>query len=165
MKPIADLPQAARLHRKRNKACITHLKQNIKSKQLDRLFHEEHDTVFDQVDCLSCANCCKTLGPKFLSDDIDLIARHQHLQPGEFVDKYLYVDEDGDYVLRELPCPFLASDNRCKVYEVRPKACRDYPHTRSRGMRKWLDSTLKNTSTCPAVWEMLYRIRQELSLD
>jgi len=156
-----DLPsylQKAQREKKANKKFVQQLKKT-KSKKLDQAFRDTHEEVFEEIDCLNCANCCKTLGPKFISDDIDRIARHLGMKPGEFTKRYLYIDEDGDYVLEFLPCPFLAPDNRCTIYEVRPKACQQYPHTDSRGMHKWLDSTMKNTFTCPAVLEIVLRLR------
>jgi Fe-S-cluster containining protein len=67
-------------------------------------------------------------------------------------------DEDGDYVFKSSPCPFLASDNACSIYEFRPKACREYPHTNRPQMKQILDLTFKNATVCPAVKEILKRI-------
>jgi Fe-S-cluster containining protein len=82
------------------------------------------------------------------------------MKPGELIDKYLRVDEDKDYVVKSSPCPFLGADNYCSVYEDRPKACREYPHTDRKKMVQILDLTLKNTQVCPAVFEMVERLKK-----
>ena len=79
----------------------------------------------------------------------------------EFIDAYLFRDEEGDYVLRSSPCPFLGADNKCLVYEDRPKACREYPHTNRKNMLGILDLSLKNTLVCPAVLKIFYEIGKD----
>jgi len=91
--------------------------------------HQLHDEVFGCTDCLECANCCSTTGPSFTDKDIGRIAKHLRIKPSKFTEKYLRIDEDKDYVLQQVPCAFLGEDNRCKIYDVRPKACREFPQT------------------------------------
>lgn len=123
------------------------------------MFHSVHNEVFDEFDCLTCANCCKTTSPIFYETDIDRLARALRMKPGDFVETYLRRDEDGDYVLQSTPCPFLGPDNYCAVYDDRPKACREYPHTDRKKVVQIMDLTLKNTLVCPAVYEMLERLK------
>ena len=84
------------------------------------------------------------------------------MRPGKFVEQYLKLDEEHDYVLQTSPCPFLDKDNYCKVYEVRPKACREYPHTDRKQFHQILDITLRNTAVCPATFEIIERLKQQL---
>jgi len=130
--------------------------------QLDNYFHEAHEAVFAKTDCLACANCCKTTSPIFYNRDIDRAAKAVGMRPGDFMDKYLKVDEDKDYVLKSAPCPFLGPDNYCSIYEDRPAACREYPHTDRRKMHQILPLTYRNTLVCPAVLEITEILRQEL---
>lgn len=125
---------------------------------LDKTFHELHDEAFEEIDCLQCANCCKTTGPRFTNKDIERIASHQGLKPGQFVERYLRIDEDGDYVLQSVPCPFLGPDNYCGIYEVRPQACRQYPHTDHRKIQQVLDITDANSRICPAVANIVLKL-------
>jgi Fe-S-cluster containining protein len=120
-------------------------------RELDNSFHKEHDKVFKSIDCLSCANCCKTTSPIFRDIDIKRIASKLRMPIGKFIDAYLKVDEDKDYVLKQSPCVFLSADNTCDIYEDRPLACREYPHTNRKNMYQILDLTLKNSHICPAV--------------
>jgi len=137
--------------------------QSLKKKdprKVDDAFHEIHEEVFEEINCLECANCCKTTSPIFYQNDIERVAKSIRMKPGDFIDKYLRVDEDKDYVLKSSPCPFLDAENYCMVYEDRPKACREYPHTDRKKMVQIMDLTYKNTLVCPAVSEMVERLKK-----
>jgi Fe-S-cluster containining protein len=121
-----------------------------------------HHDVFNEVDCLLCANCCKTISPVLKNKDIDRIAKRLRMKPSEVVAQYLEIDEEDDYVFREQPCPFLMDDNYCLIYEDRPRACREYPHTDRRKFHQILNITLKNTEICPAVFMVIERLKKEL---
>lgn len=131
-------------------------------KQLDKVVADLHEEAFDDIDCLTCANCCKTTGPLFTDRDVERIASHLRLKPGDFVQQYLRIDEDNDYVLQQVPCPFLGSDNYCSIYDVRPQACAEYPHTDRRKFHQILGLTLKNTLICPAAQRVVDRLKEEL---
>ena len=146
----------AQQFKKENKKLLT---SAAKRKDLDDFFHTAHEEAFEKIDCLTCANCCKTTSPIFRDVDIDRIAKHLGMRPSLFTEKYLHIDEDHDWVLNFAPCPFLGSDNYCSIYEVRPKACREYPHTDRKNMSQIMDLTYRNTLVCPAVAEMVEKIR------
>jgi uncharacterized protein len=130
---------------------------------LDQAFHEQHEKVFKSIDCLSCANCCKTTSPIFRDVDIKRIAKRFRVSEAKFIDCYLRVDEDNDYVLQTAPCPFLdLSDNKCTIYEDRPLACREYPHTNRKNMYQILDLTLKNAEICPAVSQIVTNLKDKI---
>ena len=150
---LQELPNLAKKTAPSVKASFKKL-QKKKPKDLDNFVHELHDEYFDQVDCLSCGNCCRTLGPRLSDRDIERLAKHLRIKPSEFVEKYLRIDEDNDYVFKTMPCPFLADDNYCLVYEYRPKACREYPHTNRRKFVQILNLSLKNRETCPVVYKI-----------
>lgn len=118
-----------------------------------------HDQVFEKVDCLQCANCCKTTSPIFYQKDIERAAKVLKLAPKLFIEKYLHLDEDKDYVLNSSPCAFLNPDNYCSIYRERPTACKEYPHTNRKRFFQLLDLTLKNTTICPAAFEIVERLK------
>lgn len=93
--------------------------------------------------------------------DIERIAHRQRMKEVDFIAQYLHVDEDHFYVFNETPCPFLMADNYCMIYEYRPKACREYPHTDRRRFYQLLDLTLKNRELCPIVYEVVERLKKE----
>lgn len=130
-----------------------------KPKHLDTLVLSLHQAAFDNYDCLTCGNCCRTLGPRILESDIDKLAKHFRTKPAKIIADYLHIDEDNDYVFQHMPCPFLSDDNYCMVYENRPKACREYPHTDRRKFVQILNETFRNRETCPVV----YQISEQLS--
>ena len=134
--------------------------ENNPPKGLDKLTAALEPEVWAAIDCLTCANCCKTTSPIFYQTDIERVSKSLRMKPGEFIDQYLRIDEDKDYVLKSSPCPFLDGENYCKVYDSRPKACREYPHTNRKKMVQIMDLTYKNTMVCPAVLEMVERIKK-----
>jgi hypothetical protein len=144
-----------------NKAFLKKIKQK-KNRNLDDVFHTAHEKAFEQIDCLSCANCCKTTSPIFYQKDIERVAKRLRIKPFEFIEKYLKIDEDKDYVLKQSPCPFLGADNYCSVYDDRPTACREYPHTNRKNMYQILDLTYKNTLVCPAVLKIVDEVKEKL---
>ncbi len=144
-----------------NKTFLKKIKQK-KIRNLDDLFHVAHEEAFEQIDCLSCANCCKTTSPIFYQKDIERVAKRLRMKPFEFIEKYLKIDEDKDYVLKQSPCPFLGADNYCSVYEDRPTACREYPHTKRKNMYQILELTYKNTLVCPAVLRIVDGMKEKL---
>ena len=149
------------LKRKKNQQFFKRLKK-IKSKVLDKLIQPLHDEVFDCTDCLKCANCCTTTGPLFTDKDISRTASHLRIRPSEFVEKYLRIDEDRDFILKSVPCAFLGKDNYCSIYDVRPKACREFSHTERIKQSQLLKLTEKNVEVCPAVFEIVEKLKKEL---
>jgi uncharacterized protein len=142
-----------------NKKFLQRLKQKD-ARTVDDAFHSKHDEVFSEIHCLTCANCCKTTSPIFYQNDIERIAKFLRMRPGDFIEKYLHVDEDKDYVLNSSPCVFLDAENYCSIYEARPKACREYPHTDRKKVIQIMELTYKNTLVCPAVLEMVERLKK-----
>lgn len=133
-----------------------------KPRALDEMMHNAHEEAFSCIDCLECANCCTTTGPLLTDKDISRLAKHLRMKDAAFVDEYVRVDEDGDQVFKSMPCPFLGADNYCSVYEHRPKACREYPHTDRVKQHQLLKLHLKNVEICPAVQEVLDDIKSQL---
>ena len=152
----------AEKHKNENKALVKQLKKR-KPKNLDDRVHRLHNEAFEEIDCLDCANCCKTTSPTFYERDIDRLAKHLKIKPSEFIEQYLKIDEDGDYVFTSAPCPFLDYENYCMVYEGRPTACREYPHTNRKRFYQILDLSLKNTEICPAVSEIFEQLKEDFS--
>lgn len=141
------------------KAYRDFLKRAPKNKVLSRLpgLHEE---AFRNIDCLSCANCCRNYSPRFKMPDIKRIAKRLRMKESAFIATYLRLDEDGDYVVTSHPCPFLGSDNYCSIYEDRPRDCARYPYTDEDVLLKQPALTLKNATVCPAVFHVMERLLQ-----
>jgi len=133
-------------------------------KNLDVTTQAIHEKVFANTDCLACGNCCKTASPLFTDKDIRRIAKHLKMKEHQFISQYLYRDEDDFMVLKETPCPFLGSDNYCFIYDVRPKACAEYPHTDRKKFIQLAQLTIKNTEICPAVYEIVEELKEKIKV-
>jgi Fe-S-cluster containining protein len=131
-------------------------------KNLDAIMEKLHEDEFKKSDCLQCANCCKTTSPIFTKKDIERISKSFRIKTRQFIDTYLNIDEDQDYVLKSSPCTFLADDNTCNIYDVRPKACQEYPHTNRKSFEKISNLTLKNVAICPATFNIVEALRAKL---
>lgn len=125
-----------------------------------KLLPEVHEEAVEKIDCLDCAACCKNYSPRFKTPDIKRISKHLDLKEGVFIDKYLVLDEDGDYVVKSKPCPFLGDDNYCSIYEQRPSDCSRFPYTDEDVIIKRSKLTLKNSTFCPIVYHVLERLSQ-----
>lgn len=135
---------------------VRYFKKNKKSiEKMDVQIHALHDRYSAEIDCLSCGNCCRSLGPRITDKDVDRLAKHLRMKAVDFVAQYLRTDEDGDLVFKTMPCPFLGADNYCAVYENRPKACREYPHTDRKKFYQIYMLSVENASTCPIVYKVL----------
>jgi len=160
--PIELLHYYAKKAERETKKHFEKLKKT-KPNNLDELFESHHDAVFEHTDCLTCANCCKTTSPIFIPRDIERLSKAFKLKVPEFIAQYLHLDKDNDYVLNQTPCPFLDNENFCTVYENRPNACREYPHTNRKRIYQVLDLAVKNTYICPAVYQIVEDIKAKLN--
>lgn len=164
LKPsLGQIQKLAKDKNPENKKFFDKLKKKP-PKNLDYLMQELHDEEFKRTDCLACANCCKTTGPLFTTADIERIAKHFRLKPQQFIDQYLRIDEDNDYVLQSVPCTFLDSENYCLIYDVRPKACREFPHTDRKKFQQISNLTLKNVAICPAAYNIVEEMKRKITL-
>jgi Fe-S-cluster containining protein len=143
----------------RQKLYKQYLQKADKNKVLKQLpvLHEE---AFTKIDCLQCANCCKNYSPRFKTPDIKRISRHLRMKESVFIETYLKVDEEGDFVAKSTPCPFLGSDNYCSIYEERPSDCHRFPYTDEDVIVKRQALTLKNTSFCPITYFVIERLME-----
>lgn len=160
---IDKLPKLAKDKHKENKAFFFKLKKKP-PKKLDYIMQDLHEEEFKKTDCLQCANCCKTTGPLFTDKDILRISKFFKMKPQQFTEQFLILDEDNDYVLQSVPCTFLGADNYCSIYEVRPKACREFPHTDRKKFQQISNLTLKNVAICPAAFNIVEAMKKRIRL-
>jgi Fe-S-cluster containining protein len=150
----SDWQKRSAEHHKRYEHFLRRADKNKVLKQLPSL----HDEAFGKIDCLQCANCCKNYSPRFKTPDIKRISRHLKMRESDFIQTYLRVDEDGDFVANARPCPFLGADNRCGIYEQRPSDCHRFPYTDEDVFIKRPQLTLKNASFCPITYYVLEKL-------
>ncbi|MBS1600148.1 MAG: YkgJ family cysteine cluster protein [Bacteroidetes bacterium] len=141
-------------HQKQYKNFLQKADKNKVLKNLPTL----HEEAFEKIDCLQCANCCKNYSPRFKTPDIKRIAKLLKMKEGDFIETYLMIDEDGDYVAKSAPCPFLGADNYCSIYENRPSDCRRFPYTDEDVIVRRAQLTQKNSTFCPIVYYVLEKL-------
>lgn len=145
-------------HQKLYKNFLARADKNKVYKQLPDL----HEEAFQKVDCLKCAACCKNFSPRFKTPDIKRISKHLRMKEGDFIETYLDLDKEGDYVVNSKPCPFLGEDNFCSIYDQRPSDCQRFPYTDEDVILKRPVLTLKNSTFCPITYYVLERLRETL---
>lgn len=160
---LNNLPKEAKDKHIENKKYFDKLKKKT-PKNLDYVMEDLHNAEFKKMDCLKCANCCKTTGPLFTDADIERVSKYLRQKPQKFIEQYLRIDEDRDYVLQSVPCTFLDTENACLIYDVRPKACREFPHTDRKKFQQITDLTLKNVAICPAAFNIVEEMKKKLIL-
>ncbi len=141
-------------HQKEYKRLLQRADKNKVLKQLPHL----HEEAFENINCLQCAACCKGYSPRFKTPDIKRISKHLKMKEGAFIETYLKLDSDGDYVVKSTPCPFLGENNFCTIYEVRPSDCERFPYTNEDVLLKRQTITLKNSTFCPIVVFVLEKL-------
>ena len=151
------IEKKAKEHSKQYKHLLTKTPKNKLWKRLPDL----HEEAFEKIDCLACANCCKNYSPRFKMPDIKRIAKRLKMKESQFIDTYLYLDKDEDYVVKSHPCPFLGDDNFCSIYEDRPRDCARYPYTDEDVLINQVNLTIKNTQVCPATFYILEKMLLE----
>jgi Fe-S-cluster containining protein len=157
---LPEYKEALKQAKINKKSIINKVKRLRKMRKgaVDNIIHPLHEEAFDQIDCLKCANCCKTTSPILTERDTQRIAKHLGMKAGVFSQKYLFLDEDQEYALKTTPCPFLGDDNYCGIYDVRPRACAEYPHTNQVNQIGILSLTTTNATICPAVAQIFEKM-------
>ncbi len=165
MQPInlRSFKQKVRYHKKAFKRFLSKLEKNP-TKGLHKRVEEIDAEVWKETDCLSCANCCKTMSPTFTPKDIKRIATHFEMTTQAFKDKWLEYDKkDGDWMNKSQPCQFLnLKNNKCSIYEIRPADCAGFPHLTKKKMVDYIHVHQQNIEYCPATYNMVERMMEKL---
>lgn len=138
--------------------------ENNQPRGLDKVQHQENVEVWKDMDCLACANCCKTMSPTFTTEDVKRISKHVGMSAQAFRDKYLYLDKaDNDWMNKQQPCQFLnLTDNKCSIYEVRPSDCAGFPHHTKKKVVDYMHVYKQNVEYCPATYKLVERMMYRL---
>lgn len=129
-----------------------------KVKQLTAKAKKLNDLAFKKIDCLACGNCCKTMTPTWQPADIKRVAAHFKMTVQQFKNKWLYKDEAGDWMNTKTPCQFLQKDNKCSIYEIRPKDCSGFPHLKHTDFLIGREVNIPNMTSCPITYEVVERM-------
>ena len=127
---------------------------------LDNIAEKVDKEVWEEVDCLTCANCCKSMTPTFTKQDLVRISAHFKQTPDEFKEKWLHKDKNGDWMNTRTPCQFLdKKTNMCSIYSIRPADCAGFPHLAKKKMVEYIDVHKQNVEYCPATYKMVEKMQ------
>jgi hypothetical protein len=147
-------------NKSRLKRFLTKLENNP-PRGLPKVVLASDAAIWLETDCLSCANCCKTMSPTFTASDLKRIAAHLEMSVPAFKDKWLYLDKNGDWMNKSQPCQFLnRTDNKCSIYEVRPKDCAGFPHHNKKPFTDYAHVYKQNIEYCPATYRWVERMKE-----
>lgn len=139
--------------------------RNINPETVYPIIKDTHEEVFAKTDCLTCANCCKTAPPLLTEEDIHRISKALGLSVKQFSKTYVLLDFNGDKTFNIVPCRFLMDNNACSIYDIRPSACRRYPHTDEKEYPKRTQLNVANTMICPAAYQILEKLKTKIPLS
>ena len=152
-------------NKKTLRAFLTRLKTKT-PKGLDTIAATIDKEVWKEVDCLACANCCRTMTPTFTEEDIKRIAGHFKQTPDQFKKKWLYKDKAGDWMNKQTPCQFLdLKTNYCSIYSIRPADCAGFPHLTKKKMVDYMHVHHQNIEYCPATYTMVTKMQELMKVS
>jgi len=84
--------------------------------------------------CQRCGACCRWPGSVLLTEaDITAASVALGMAEAAFIESHATLARNrAQLTLKERPdgtCKFLDSVGHCRIYAVRPKQCRDFPHS------------------------------------
>lgn len=159
-----------RIHKKKflqNKRSLRYFltkTENNPPKDLDIISSQIDREVWKDIDCLSCANCCKTMSPTYNFQDIKRISAHFNMKMKDFKAKWLYYDKaEKDWMNRLRPCQFLdKKTNMCSIYEIRPADCAGFPHLTKKSMKDYIHVHKQNIEYCPATYKWVEKLKERI---
>lgn len=151
-------------NRKRLRSFISRTENKLTDDDLG-VVTETEKQVWAEIDCLSCANCCKVMSPTYTREDIERISAHLQMTPAQFKKRWLYFDKKSrDWMNVSQPCQFLdLKTNMCRIYEVRPADCAGFPHLSKRPLKDYFYIHKQNIEYCPATYSMMERLKNILN--
>ena len=157
---LRSFKQKVRYNAKQFRSYLSKLERKT-PKGLDQITQKLSPEVWKEIDCLSCANCCKTMSPTFTPTDIKRIAHHFEMTPAAFKEKWLEFDKkDKDWLNKSQPCQFLnLTTNKCSIYAIRPADCSGFPHLTKRKMTDYMHVHKQNIKWCPATYKMVEKMQ------
>jgi len=163
---ITDLVQIRTLGEKKRDENLRFRKWMKSRDHSDRILRRLAEEVEEQIDCTTCANCCRVATAKVSERDVERLARYLRTSRERFLADYCTESEEEGLVLRrskETGCVFL-NGNECTVYEARPDTCQRFPHVvRGEGSiasRMW--QFVDRACYCPIVYNSLEAFKEQL---
>lgn len=142
------------------KSFITRLQKKLTPKQ-SREIIALSDTVWQEIACLDCANCCKVMTPTYTKKDIKRIAQYFKMTELQFKTTYLTYDKKSkEWMNNTTPCKFLNLENNyCTIYDIRPDDCRKFPHHHKSPLKDYMHVHHQNIAYCPATYLWMEKVK------
>lgn len=132
------------------------------NKTVDPAVHAINEQVTAQIDCTACGNCCKTFEAAIEDGEAGRLAAFMGITKAEFIEKYVEIDDLFDIsVMHSSPCIFL-ENNKCKVNDIKPYDCCDYPYTHKSDFKANLLGISESYGTCPIVYNVMEQLKKQL---
>jgi Fe-S-cluster containining protein len=159
---LRSFKQLVRRNKSKMKNFLTRLEKKVPGR-LHALTLQADKQTWEKINCLDCANCCKTMSPTYTRKDITRISGHLGMTEKAFREKWLYKDKSGDWLNVNQPCQFLnLKNNKCSIYEVRPLDCAGFPHHTKRKMVDYMHVYKQNVEYCPATYSMVQIMMEKI---
>jgi len=162
---LRSFKQKARNQKTKMRRFLSRLEKNTPVR-LDQKINILEKEVWEETDCLTCANCCKTMTPTFSNKDIKRISAHFNMTADAFKEKWLRRERGGDrdWMNKTEPCQFLdLKTNMCNIYEIRPDDCRGFPHL-SKKFKDFVHIHKQNVEYCPATFRLVEKMMARLDV-
>ena len=125
----------------------------------ERSFRKLAEEIEEEIDCRSCANCCRVGETNITGRDVERASKYLGIKPKQFVEQYTTSSAfEEETILRrnDKGCIFLDGDD-CTIYDGRPDTCRYFPHlVRGQGpivTRMW--NMVDRATYCPIVYNTM----------
>lgn len=139
-------------HRSRLRRFLTKVENNPPA-DLDSRADVLDKEVWQEIDCLACSNCCRTMTPTYTFKDLQRISKHLNMTMSQFKEKWLYKNRQGEWMNKSTPCQFLdRKTNMCSIYAVRPADCAGFPHLTKKKVVQYIHVHKQNVQHCPATF-------------
>jgi Fe-S-cluster containining protein len=150
-------------HRSRLRRFLTKLEHNPPA-NLDNYVDIIEKEEWNEVDCTSCANCCRNMTPTYTFKDLQRISKHLNMTMKQFKEKWLYKNREGEWMNVNRPCQFLdRKTNLCTIYAVRPADCAGFPHLSKKKTTEYIHVHKQNVQYCPATFRMVEKLMDKVA--
>lgn len=134
---------------------------------MDKYTTDAEVITWKEIDCTTCANCCKVMTPTFSKEDVKRISAYFNMSERAFKSKWLKKDDESkDWINKTTPCQFLdVKTNLCGIYDVRPDDCRYFPHFKREPFDDNNHVYAQNIKYCPATLRFIDILNENVNRD
>jgi Fe-S-cluster containining protein len=161
--PITDLQQIEQfsIEKENENFSFQEFLKKFNNEELDAVIHLLNKKIEPQIDCTTCANCCKTLMINITDERANNLCEHLQLNRKEFDKKFIEKGTNGMMLMNKIPCRFL-QENKCMVYDYRFDGCREFPALHLPKLKERLFTVFMHYNRCPIVFNVIEELKSIL---